>query len=70
MSHNSNINVIVSGMYLQVMFSDFGFSQSLFSGHERGENYRVPVKLFSGEITTGFHFSISLDLSGTASKYV
>ena len=67
MSHN-NI-VIVSEMYLQeVMFSDFGFSQSLFSGYERGESYRVPVKLFSGEITTGFLFSLSLDLSGTASK--
>ena len=51
------------------MFSDFGFSQSLFSGHEQGEGYRVPVKFFSGGTTTGFFSSLSLDLSGTASKY-
>ena len=57
-------------MCLQVMFSDFGFSQSSFSGREQRESYRVQVKFFSGGITTRFDFSISLDLSGTASKYV
>ena len=50
-------------------FSDFGFSQSSFSGSEQGENYKVQVKFFSGGITTGFFYNLSLDLSGTASKY-
>ena len=48
---------------------DFGFSQSSFSGSERGESYRVQVKFFSGGITTGFHFDLFLDISGTACKY-
>ena len=51
--------------------SDFGFNQSSFSGIEQGESYKVQVKFFSGEITTGFLFTLSLDLSnGTASKYI
>ena len=45
--------------------SDFGFSQSSFSGIERRESYNVPVKFFSGGITTGFFFNLTL----TASKY-
>ena len=48
---------------------DFGFNQSTFSGNERGESYRVQVKFFSGGITTGFLFILSLDTSVTASKY-
>ena len=49
---------------------DFGFSQSSFSGSEQGESYKVQVKFFSGGITgVGFFFSLSLNLSGTASKY-
>ena len=57
-------------MCLQVLFSDFGFNQSSFSGYERGENYRVQVKFFSGGITGDeFIFSLSLNLSGTASEY-
>ena len=64
------IGVIVSGICLQVMFSDFGFSQSSFSGYEQGEYYRVQVRFFSGGITgDGFTFSLNLNLSGTASKY-
>ena len=51
------------------MFLDFGFSQSSFSGSERGKSYRVQVKFFSGGIITGILFSLSLNLSGTASKY-
>ena len=52
------------------MCLDFGFSQSSFSGRERGESYRAQVKFFSGGITgtDGFLFSSSLELSGTASK--
>ena len=58
-------------MCVCVCVSDFGFSQSSFSGREQGESYKVQVKFFSGggEITTGFIFFLSLDLSGTASKY-
>ena len=52
-----------------VCVSDFGFSESSFSGREQGESYRVQVEFFSEEITTGFFFYPTLDLSGTASKY-
>ena len=54
-----------------VCVTDFGFSQSSFSGIEQGESYKVQVKFFSGGITgDGFLFFLSLDLSnGTASKY-
>ena len=57
--------------WLWLCLSDFGFSQSSFSGSEQGESYKVQVKFFSGggEITTGFLYTLSLDLSGTASKY-
>ena len=54
---------------ISVCVLDFGFSQSSFSGSEQRESYRVQVKFFSGGITTGFFFTLSLNLSGTASKY-
>ena len=52
------------------LFLDFGFSQLSFSGREQRESYRVQVKFFSGGIIDNeFLFFLSLDLSGTASKY-
>ena len=51
------------------VFSDFGFNQTSFFGIE-GESYIVQIKFFSGGITgDGFFFTLSLNLSGTASKY-
>ena len=48
--------------------SDFGFNQSTFSGIEQGENYRIPIKFFSGGAQQGFFINVNLDLSGTAGK--
>ena len=35
---------------------DFGFNQSTFSGIEQGENYRIPIKFFSGGVQQGTFF--------------
>ena len=53
-----------------VCTSDFGFNQSTFSGIEQGENYRIPIKFFSGGAQQGFFINVYLNLSGTAGKSV
>ena len=50
--------------------SDLKFNQSTFSGTEQGENYRIPIKFFSGGVEGGVFFNVELNLSGTAGKSV
>ena len=49
--------------------SDFGFNQSTFSGVEQQNEYTVTIRFHSGGFDSGFLLMISLDISGTASKY-